>query len=67
MINEEIIYNYVENHKNINEDDIINMIYYDSPVSINKEQIKNILTHLVDENRLIVRENNGIIKYSTNN
>jgi hypothetical protein len=67
MINEEIIYNYVENHKNINEDDIINIIYYDSPVSINKEQIKNILTHLVDENRLIVRENNGIIKYSTNN
>ena len=67
MINEEIIYNYVENHKNINEDDIINIIYYDSPVSINKEQIKNILTHLVDENRLIVRENKGIIKYSTNN
>ncbi|MDO5826260.1 MAG: hypothetical protein BZ137_01830 [Methanosphaera sp. rholeuAM130] len=66
MINEEIIYNYVENHRNIKEEEIVNIIYYDSPVSITKKQIKNILAHLVNENRLIIQENNGSRKYSIN-
>lgn len=66
MINEEIIYNYVKNYKNIKEEDIINIIYFDSPVSITKQQIKNILSHLVTEHRLIMHEKNGNINYSIN-
>ena len=64
MINEEIIYHYVENHKNILEEDLVDIIYYDSPVSITKNQIELILEHLVDEKRLNVQENGGIRKYS---
>ena len=64
MINEEIIYNYVQNHKNIKEDEIIDMIYYDSPVAVTKSQIKNILTHLVTTNRITLQENHGNKKYS---
>ncbi|MBQ6444588.1 MAG: hypothetical protein IJJ11_07950 [Methanosphaera sp.] len=67
MINEEIIYNYVKNYKNIKEEDIINIIYFDSPVSITKQQIKNILSHLVSQKRLIIKENNGKINYCVNN
>ncbi|AWX32097.1 hypothetical protein [Methanosphaera sp. BMS] len=66
MINEEIIYNYVKNYKNIKEEDIINIIYFDSPVSITKQQIKNILTHLVSQKRLTIKENNGKINYCVN-
>ena len=66
MINEEIIYNYVCNHKNIKENEIIDMIYYDSPVAITKEQIKSILNHLVSTNRLTLQENHGNKKYSAN-
>lgn len=66
MINEEIIYNYVKNYKNIQEEDIINIIYFDSPVSITKQQIKSTLSHLVSEKRLTVKENNGKINYSVN-
>ena len=64
---QQIIYNYVKNYKNIKEEDIINIIYFDSPVSITKQQIKNILSHLVSQKRLIIKENNGKINYCVNN
>lgn len=66
MINEEIIYNYVKNNNNISEENIVNMIYYDSPVAITKQQIVQTLHHLVEEKRLVMT-NNGSTKYTVIN
>lgn len=67
MINEEIIFNYVKNHGNLSEEELVDIIYYDSPVSINKNQIIKILHHLVDERRVCVKQNDGVTRYSVNN
>ncbi|OED29918.1 hypothetical protein [Methanosphaera sp. WGK6] len=64
MINAEIIRQYIKNKDPISEEDLIKIIYYDSPASLTKTEIKSVLNQLVKEDKILLTHENGIATYN---
>ncbi|WP_455645424.1 hypothetical protein [Methanosphaera sp.] len=64
MINAEIIRQYIKNNNPISEEDIIKIIYYDSPTPLTKTEIKAVLNQLVKEDKILMTQEDGISTYN---